>query len=273
MPRKNWSSIWLLLILLASPKISEAYDSSTPLLVCGGCQTSADYASMAKSGVGARTGAFEFLVANPDINKVYDVKVQSEYDIELRRYHYIVTYNQETPPDAEQAFAFFYPYFSKSKQIYAEAPRGGGEGLNGFRVSDQGAVCTAFTGTAGFVELHNQMNTGSGSILYKVLNQYFGRGPTGIYVFANGDVATYLIYPDLPGITACKYVPGTARDALGSFINDRGLGGTGASDGNPYVRNTGPDRFNIIGSSFGLVCSYVLNPDGTRSLIGCYQTP
>jgi len=33
---------------------------------------------MAKSGVGARTGAFEFLVANPNINKVFDVKVQSE---------------------------------------------------------------------------------------------------------------------------------------------------------------------------------------------------
>jgi len=228
---------------------------------------------MAKSGVGARTGAFEFLVANPNINKVFDVKVQSEYDIELRRYHYLVTYNQEAPSDTEQAFAFFYPYFSKSKQIHAEAPRGGGEGLDGFRVSDQGTVCTAFTGTAGFVELHNQMNTSSGSILYKVLNQYFGRGPTGIYVFANGDVATYYIYPDLPGITACKYVPGTARDALGSFINDRGMGGTGISDGNPYVRNNGMDRFDIIGNSVWLVCSYTLRSDGTRSLIGCYQTP
>jgi len=97
---------------------------------------------------------------------------------------------------------------------------------------------------------------------------YAGYGPTGVFIFSNGDVATYDIYPDNPGVPACKYVKGSARNAEGVFINDRGLGGNGSSNGSNYVRG-GNGSFTVLTQSYTIACVYGEDEEGRISLGHC----
>jgi len=112
------------------------------------------------------------------------------------------------------------------------------------------------------------MNKSFGGLFVHALEQLFGYGPTGVFIFSNGDVATYYIYPDNPGVPACKYVKGSARNAEGVFINDRGLGGNGSSNGSNYVRG-GNGSFTVLTQSYTIACVYVEDEEGRISLGHC----
>lgn len=262
-------------LLLSVTSGANAYDSSTKFLLCNSCGAATDFSALAKTAAGQVIGSHEFLVANPNTNHVYDVVIEVDYEVDLRRYFWIIERNQELSAGEERAFGAVYPYLAQEKVIYAEAPKSGTAlgGTDSFAAWDRTDVCNVFTATPDFVALQNEFD-GSFGTLVDLLEQFVGNGPKGVFVFANGDVARFNIYPNLPGTTACSYISGSARNALGQFINDKGLGGNGSSDGQPYVRpNVG--GFNIFGGGpLYLACSYVLHPDGSKSLIGCvYENP
>ena len=127
-----------------------------------------------------------------------------------------------------------------------------------------------FSGTPDFALMSQRAkNSGAFSWMFSVLKQYFGVGPQGVFVFGNADVATYELYPDLPGVTGCSYTKGTARDATGKFINDRGMGGNGTSNGNNYVNRLDGTDFGIGMDNYTITCAYVLDGSGALRLIGC----
>jgi hypothetical protein len=261
----------LLLASTAIPKLSHAFTDNTPALLCNGCQTQQDFNSYTASSIGSTYGTFEYLTINPNSVVIYDVTVEATFEEGRRR---VLATSTLAGPDAAAAFNFWWPYFGPQAakglaQLVAEAPPSGGEGVDSFGASTQEAVCTAFTGTPGYVKMHQEMNQGGfWSTLERAFTQLRGRGPTGVFIFANGDVATYEIYPDDPGISACKYVKGSARDAQGLYINDRGLGGNGSSNGSNYVR-PGNGQFFVLTQSYTIACSYVEDGDGKIVVSGC----
>lgn len=261
--------------LSLSAREANAYDQSTKVLFCGSCAIATDFSALAKTASGTVIGSHEFLVANPNTNHVYDVIIEVDYEVELKRYFWIIERNQELSSGEEHTFGVVYPYLAQEKVIYVEAPKGGTAlgGTESFVSWDRTDVCNLFTATPDFVALQNEFD-GSFETLVDLLEQFVGNGPQGVFVFANGDVARFNIYPNLPGATACGYVKGSARNAVGQFINDRGLGGNGSSDGQQYVRPN-PGGFTIYGGGPAyLSCAYIQSADGSRKLIGCiFESP
>lgn len=108
------------------------------------------------------------------------------------------------------------------------------------------------------------------NLLVNLMKQLLGRsGPTATLVFLNGDVAQFVLIPGQPEV--CTYKPGSARDRFGNFIMDKGLGGNGISDGNPYVNAPNPWAGYFEVSAFGtgggwLSCTWI-----GGSLVGCVK--
>ena len=265
--------ILVVVMLYWSP--SYAYDSSSKLVTCN-CQTDEDFKAFAKAATGKSVGSFKFLVTNDSIRKTFDINITSEYDRETRRYFYFVTYFVELTRNEEENFSRLYRIYSGQTPIFADAKSLAltGAEYSGFRLSTPESICGVLTSTPAFIQAFGQNASGGPvSIFAKLLNQLYGRGPIGTFVFFNGDVAQYYVYP-LEGdvVSRCRYVPGSARDALGYFINDQGLGGTGVGNGSNYVRTGGPGRFDILNSNSEVwrFCAYQLNSNGSRTLLGCY---
>jgi hypothetical protein len=267
---RTWTAATLMLAALAAPHLAHAYTDTTPLLLCNGCRTQQQFNSFAATSIGTRYGTFEYLVVNPSSAVIYDVTVEATSEEGHRR---VISYSTAGTGDMSQAFEFWWPYFGESNakalaQISATPPANAGDGMSSFGASDQGEVCTAFTGSPGFVKLEVEMNKNVGRLFFRLLKQLFGYGPTGVFIFSNGDVATYRIYPDNPGVGACAYVKGSARNAQGLFINDRGLGGNGSSNGSDYVRG-GNGQFTVLTQSYTIACTYVEDEGGRLAVAHC----
>ena len=268
---RRWIAPLLWLASVTASNAAYAYTDTTPILLCNSCQTQQQFNSNAAVSIGTTYGTFEFLSINPISAVIYDVTVEATSEEGHRR---VLSYSTLAGPDVVQAFEFWWPYFSKgSAKDLAEtsvtAPPGGALGEDGFGASEQGLICAAFTATPDYVKMHKEMNEGGlFPMFYHALVQRLGYGPTGVFIFANGDVATYYIYPDNAGATACAYVKGSARNAAGQFINDRGLGGNGASNGSNYVQG-GNGNFSVLTQSYTLACTYVEDEEGRLVLGHC----
>lgn len=266
---KFYASSCLVLLLFLSSN-AEAITQNTPIVACNYCQTQTDFNNAALNARLSQdtNGYYEYLVINMTTSVLYDITTikYQQYNVKS------ITSSALATSDIVSAYNFWIPYFQAAgtgSPAQFALMSNGGYGEASFYLSDQGSICTAFNGSLGFVAMAAEMNSSLGKLIEGSLNQFFGHGPEAAFVFANADVATYYIYPDDMGVYSCKYVPGTARDAYGKFINDRGLGGNGTSNGSNYVTGKSPNELEINLSDYTETCAWVQHEDGSLTLIGC----
>ena len=276
MKKAIYYGILSFILIMLHTTATAAMTATTPLLACNYCNTQTDFNNFAMNARSTdANGTYEYIVVNRNTGAMYDITVFKYLQANAKS----VISSTLAAQDVVDAYNFWNPYFlplssSTKAKFVLNAPSGGGDGMAGFLLSVQSAICYAFTGTPDYVAMHNEMNSGGlGNIMKNALTQLLGYGPSAVFVFSNGDVATYNIYPDDPGSTACAYVKGSARDTNGSFINDRGLGGTGNSNGSNYVIPIGGGNYDIYITNQIWTCSYIQHEDGSRTLIGCVKTP
>lgn len=255
-----------------TPRTAEATPSR--LVICGYCTTQDQFNQLAYSANPSDTnGDYEYLISNPNTGVIYDVSVF----IYRQANAFSVLSSNLATPDVQDAYNFWVAYFPVLQASNAQSPakfhvvgNADNYGQGGFLQSDQGSVCSTISATPQFLAMGNKLRSGGAYTWMKNLfQQLTGTGPQAVFVFPNSDVATYYVYPDLPGVTGCNYVKGTARTSSGTFINDRGMGGNGVSNGSNYVRPVDLTDFGVGLDGYTLTCAFVQHEDGSLSLIGC----
>jgi hypothetical protein len=262
--------LWLLIFLVFS-----ASSSASSLIFCANCTSAATFNNQAIAASPNRVGTYEYYVMNPSTNVVYDIVVEVDEDVQVGGQHIRGIDSSTTSSDLDSAFAYWYPVFypaSSSGAVFTyQVPLTppGLEGRDTFSHWTPDQVCTALSGSPQFVQWHNKENQGGlAEIAVNMFRQKIGHGPIANFVFQNGDVAQYYLYTNLPGVTGCGYVAGSARDALGQFINDAGNGGNGHTNGNEYV-HPAASSYIIYMEEYYYSCAYITNADGSRTFLGC----
>jgi hypothetical protein len=262
---------WFASVLLTIISFTSARAAN--LLTCTNCSTQASFNSQALSAAPNRVGTFEYLVANPNTNVVYDIVVEVDGDVGAGGQHVRGIDSSTTSSDLNSAFAYWWPKFTTSAEgatLWVQAP-GDYNGISSFNAWTQEGVCDQFVHASKFRDMVAHFAEGGPlEMLFDVLEQKLGHGPVGVFIFYNGDVAEYYVYPNQVGLSnICYYVPGSARNYLGEFINDSGNGGTGHTNGSDYVRGGSQQYTIFLEPPEYLSCAYLVHDDGSREFLGC----
>jgi hypothetical protein len=232
------------------------------LALCPTCQTESQFELFGEGLANAYPhGMFEFEVANPVTGQSWFVTVEKE-----REYNLTWTYSTavRATPAQEEDFRVVWELFATTSEtlIAVNQPGQGGDSFRTHAMEMIGGLIfqhprvAAATDNPRKVKLSDQIKNMTSP-------------PVFVIVFFNGDVAKFELVAPLAGYSACcRYVPGSARDKDGNFINDSGLGGSGGSSGDPYVNRdhgtNGNNAFRVRVGEIWYSCAYM---DG--KLISC----
>jgi hypothetical protein len=205
--------------------------AATEYVGCQSCTTQASFESFTEAYVGSHLGQFAYTVINWNSEVAYDVWEDHEYDGELHQY-FVTVWSQPSAQSVKDAV-------ERVKTALNEA--------------DTTIQLPNTTGTASFATYESQavgaiivqqqwyLTLSEDNLVFLVWQAITQDWPIAAVLFPNGDVAKFTVKPNVGSSVCCTYVPGSARDINGNFINDSGLGGTGYTDGVPYVNRLADD--------------------------------
>ncbi len=237
------------------------------IVLCNTCVTQTDYERFAEGTVsGQSIGQFEIEVVNVLRFDSYFVTIEKEREYNL----YFTITTSERATEAQRAdIAAVWPAFEKAEHAVV---------ITGDTPGTQSWGQHTREGVGSVIIVQPWMLTALGGgrriDLWGALKAWFGYSPVAVVVFANGDVAKFRVNnPMGTAAGCCEYIPGTARNALGEYISDSGLGGSGSSNGDGYVQvgygQNGDNEIRIRVNTVLYICSFVSTAHG-RELIGCY---
>lgn len=259
---------WLFGLLL----LSSAAGATETAVMCTNCSTAGDFGTMAMSVSPNHVGNYPYIVINPNTLVGYAIVVTVESEVGYGGQHVRDIASSTTSTELNQAVAYWTPKFKTAADISLYSTDSSpDDGTSSFLGSDVVHVCPLFAATGEFQDMwHKYLQGGFWPRVWNALWHGAVILPSGTFVFANGDVATYdlLVENAASPSAACKYRPGTARNATGQFINDSGMGGNGHSDGRDYVVG-GNNVITIYGGDWYQSCSTYKDRDGVVHLVGC----
>jgi hypothetical protein len=199
---------------------------------CDTCSTDAQYKSFAKSmALNQTESEVLYFVMNSQTNQARKVTVFKEPDVG----GYITTAFVQPATSDETAFvSATVRAFSSSEYLVPMPPSSEATGGASFTLSNIEIVGDQISRQPWMpVATANKINLWQA--IWAAVTKKFRNQPIAIVVFLNGNVAKYSVLNPAGGAACCTYIPGSARDKYGHFINDSGLGGNGHASGGSYV--------------------------------------